>query len=209
MGRPCGQRLLQRRVTLLLEKLHDDDGAAEVLRQLRKLKPDDDQVATQLGAALARSGKREEEMALLRERVSLAPPARRAELLVELAQREADFGDVAGAQKSLEKALVERPDERARWPSWRASARGWIRLGGLRCSRGSARRRWRPLPEAVVRSSTRREFISIGSRTTRAPGAVWSAGQVLDARSTSRTPALLQNLHAPTAPTSRRAASWS
>src|SRR5207237_2915523 len=102
--------ILERRAALLAEKLHDDDGTVVVLQQLRKLRPDDDAVAGRLQAILQKLGKREEAMALLRERVPKAG-AKKSERLVELAQLEADFGDFGAAQKSLEKALAEKPDD--------------------------------------------------------------------------------------------------
>jgi tetratricopeptide (TPR) repeat protein len=102
--------ILERRATLLREKLHDDEGTLGVLQQLRRLRPEDDAIAARVVAAFQKLGKREEAMALLRERVAKAGP-RKSELLVELAQLEADFGDYGAAQKSLEKALQEKPDD--------------------------------------------------------------------------------------------------
>jgi tetratricopeptide (TPR) repeat protein len=103
-------QILERRATLLQEKLHDNEGTLAVLTHLRKLRHDDDTVAARLQATLSRLGRREEAMALLKERIPKAG-LRKSELLVELAQLEAELGDPAAAQKSLEKALKEKPDD--------------------------------------------------------------------------------------------------
>jgi tetratricopeptide (TPR) repeat protein len=111
----AGERaaLLERRAALYDEGQPLDDAAraAAVLGELRPLRPDDDALAERLGRALGRAGRRPEQAALLQARIARASDAARPPLYVALAALEAELGDAAAAQVSLERALALRPDD--------------------------------------------------------------------------------------------------
>ena len=109
-------RILERRARLYADKLSSPEGTVSVLRQLRKLRPDDTQVGVRLEQALAKAGHPEEQATALRERIGAAqkknaPADERARLLIELGRLEAQLGDVQEAQRTLERALDLRPSD--------------------------------------------------------------------------------------------------
>jgi tetratricopeptide (TPR) repeat protein len=108
--------LLARRATLLESKLNDPGQAAVVLRQLRRLRPDDDALVRRLIDALGAAGRADEQLELLRERAQSAArrgvsKPERVALYVEIARLETNLGDIAAAQKTLEKALELEPGD--------------------------------------------------------------------------------------------------
>jgi tetratricopeptide (TPR) repeat protein len=116
MDKGAREALLERRAQLLSERIGDHAGAAAVLRTLRKVRPDDDELAQRLEQALGRAGRVDEQAEVLRTRIRAAKraersPAERARLQVDLALLEAALGDGAAAEKTLEKALELAPDD--------------------------------------------------------------------------------------------------
>jgi tetratricopeptide (TPR) repeat protein len=108
--------LLERRAQLLAERLNDPGGAATVLKQLRRLKPDDDEVAARLERALGKAGRVDEQADVLRGRIRSARSAGAskavlARMHVELGLVETQLGDTEGAERTLQKALELQPDD--------------------------------------------------------------------------------------------------
>ncbi|HZS37808.1 MAG TPA: tetratricopeptide repeat protein [Polyangia bacterium] len=109
-------KLLEKRASLLAERIGDFEAAAQVLRQLKRLRPDDEKIPVRLADALAKAGKRDEQLEVLREQATAAgrrgvPVVERVRLLVEVARLEADSGDTQGAQRTLERALDLHADD--------------------------------------------------------------------------------------------------
>jgi tetratricopeptide (TPR) repeat protein len=108
--------LLERRAQILSERIGDHAGAAAVLRQLRKMHPEDDQIAARLERTLGRAGRVEEQAEVLRTRIRAAKRAgatksELARMHVEVGLLEAQLGDAAGAERTLEKALELAPED--------------------------------------------------------------------------------------------------
>jgi tetratricopeptide (TPR) repeat protein len=107
-------QLFERRAVLLTEKLGAHEEAVEVLRQLRKLKPEDGGLETRYLEALEKAGRIDELAEALKIQIAAAgkrkaPKPERARLLTQLARIEAQLGAVDEAQRSLEKALELEP----------------------------------------------------------------------------------------------------
>ncbi|HJZ87965.1 MAG TPA: tetratricopeptide repeat protein, partial [Polyangia bacterium] len=108
--------LLRQRANLLEKQVGDPDGAASVLKELRALLPDDPDLCARLLDNLRKAGRAREQAALLAERVSAAekrraPAAEVATLLCQLGCVQADpLADLAGARKTLERALALAPE---------------------------------------------------------------------------------------------------
>jgi tetratricopeptide (TPR) repeat protein len=107
--------ILEKRAAIL-EKLHATDGTVDVLQQLRKLRPEDDQVAHKLNEALRAAGRNEDLAEALRQQIQALGRKKstaedRAQLLVELGRVEAEMGDVQEAQRTLERALELSPSD--------------------------------------------------------------------------------------------------
>jgi golgin subfamily B member 1 len=114
--KPARAALLERRAQLLSERLGDHAGAAVVLRQLRKLAPDDDELAQRLERALGKAGRRDEQADVLRGRIKKlgregASKAVLARMHVELGLLEAQTGDHESAERTLQKALDLSPED--------------------------------------------------------------------------------------------------
>jgi tetratricopeptide (TPR) repeat protein len=113
---PTRIALLERRAQLLAERLNDPGGAATALRQLRRLKPDDDEVAARLERALGKAGRVDEQAEVLRARIKAAKSAgaskaAQARLHVELGLLETQLGDTEGAERTLQRALELVPED--------------------------------------------------------------------------------------------------
>ena len=114
--KPTRQALLERRAQILSERLGDHAGAAAALRQLRKLHPEDDELAARLERALGRAGRVDEQAEVLRTRIRAArrggaSKGELARMHVELGVLEAQLEDATAAERTLELALELQPDD--------------------------------------------------------------------------------------------------
>ncbi|MGZ3442157.1 MAG: tetratricopeptide repeat protein, partial [Polyangia bacterium] len=108
--------LLERRAALMTDRIGDHAGAAVVLRQLRKMHPEDDAIAARLERALGRAGRVDEQAEVLRTRIraakrSGASKGEQARMHVELGALEAQLGDVQAAERTFEHALELQPED--------------------------------------------------------------------------------------------------
>ncbi len=108
--------LLERRAALMTDRIGDHAGAAAVLRQLRKMHPEDDAIAARLERALGRAGRVDEQAEVLRTRIRAAKRggASKAELArmhVDLGALEAQLDDAVAAERTFEHALELQPED--------------------------------------------------------------------------------------------------
>ena len=108
--------MLERRAALMTDRIGDHAGAAAVLRQLRKMHPEDDAIAARLERALGRAGRVDEQAEVLRTRIraakrSGAAKAELARMNVELGALEAQLGDTQAAERTFELALELAPED--------------------------------------------------------------------------------------------------
>ncbi|HXU71921.1 MAG TPA: tetratricopeptide repeat protein, partial [Polyangia bacterium] len=108
--------LYEKRAALLTDRIGDHAGAAAVLRQLRKMHPEDDRIAARLERALGKAGRVDEQAEVLRTRIRAAKRAGAAKpelarMHVELGVLEAQLEDAAAAEKTFEHALELQPED--------------------------------------------------------------------------------------------------
>jgi tetratricopeptide (TPR) repeat protein len=108
-------QLLSRRATVLVDWLGSPEEAAATLRHARTIAPDDNALADQMVATLAKAGRDREAASLLEARLAAmdtdASKGDRAALLIRLAQIRLDkLDDRAGARTAIDEALVLVPE---------------------------------------------------------------------------------------------------
>ncbi len=108
--------LLEKRAALMTDRIGDHAGAAAVLRQLRKMNPEDDAIALRLERALGKAGRVDEQAEVLRTRIRAAKRAgasksEQARMHVELGVLEAQLEDAATAERTFEHALELMPED--------------------------------------------------------------------------------------------------
>ena len=141
-------RYYERRAALMTDRIGDHAGAAAVLRQLRKMHPEDDAIAARLERALGRAGPRRRAgrgaCARACAQPSAAARARPSWRACTSSSARSRRSSATRRRRSAPSSTRSscRPRIRARWPSWPSCARA-APTGTATRRRASARRRWR------------------------------------------------------------------